>query len=236
MARFGHFLLTNQERITEHWVGVVDRSPEVSASEDLTYRQLLDRLPALCGELGSFLKRPDVPAIREQAARDASAHGSKRWHQGYSLSELIREICLLRNDILDVWLSAFAAETDGFDDQAQEVTRKMVRRFFDDMIIESAVQFTEEKTEVICEVRARLLKAENSAQEAKSNFLRNVSHALREPLAALAFAAEALTTERGLSAEGKENLLVILRNVKLEAVNVDELLLASELNLGEHRD
>src|SRR3954463_16007406 len=107
VAQFGQFVLDNQERIIRHWLTVVDRSPEVPASEDLTYRQLLDHLPELCLELGSLLRRPDVPSIRDQAARDAGAHGRKRWQQGYNLAELIREVCLIRNDILDVWLDVF---------------------------------------------------------------------------------------------------------------------------------
>jgi hypothetical protein len=51
---------------------------------------------------------------------------------------------------------------------------------------------------------------------------------LREPLGAIAFAAEALSGETGLSAQAPANVRSILRNVKLEAQPIDELLLAAE--------
>src|SRR4051794_25785417 len=86
VAQFGQFVLENRHRMIRHWVTTVDRSPEIPGTDDLTYRQLVDHLPELCQELGSLLKRPDVPAIRAQAARDAGEHGRKRWQQGYNLS------------------------------------------------------------------------------------------------------------------------------------------------------
>src|SRR3954468_22309494 len=95
-AEFGDFILANRDEITRQWVTVVDRSPEVAASEDLTYRQLLDHLPELCRELATTLKKPGEQSVRDRTARDASAHGRKRWQQGYRLEELIRELCLIR--------------------------------------------------------------------------------------------------------------------------------------------
>src|SRR3954463_6666175 len=103
VASFGEFVLANQEEITRRWVTVVDRSPEVPASEPLTYKQVLDHLPALCNELGMVLKEPNASGVRKQAARDAGIHGQKRWQQGYKLDELIREICLIRTELLGNW-------------------------------------------------------------------------------------------------------------------------------------
>src|SRR4051812_29156250 len=160
VAQFGQFILENWQRITRHWVTVVDRSPDVPASDDLTYRQLVDHLPELCHELGSILKRPDVPEIRDRAARDASAHGRKRWQQGYNLAELIREICLIRNDVIDVWLEVFERESHSFDQESRGVICRMVQRFFDDLISESTVQFTSEQIEEAKTIHAALLEAE----------------------------------------------------------------------------
>src|SRR5215212_6533618 len=125
-AQFGQFVLDNWQRITRHWVTMGDRSPEVPASDDLTYRQLVDHLPELCHELGSILKRPDVPAIRDQATRDAGAHGRKRWQQGYNLAQLIREVCLIRNDVLDVWVDVFKRENDALDPDSHRLLCKIV--------------------------------------------------------------------------------------------------------------
>lgn len=207
--------------MTRRWVTLIDRSAEVPASGDLTYRQLLDHLPELCRELGAMLKRPDVPAIREQATRDATAHGTKRWQQGYNLAELIREISLIRNDVLEVWLQAFARENSAFDGLAQTVARTMVQRFFDNVVIDSTLQFTEEQAEAV-------RKAQAALPNAKAELLRHVSHNLREPLAAIAVAAEAMRAEVETTADARDFLDVILRNVTREAKFVDELLVAAE--------
>src|SRR3954464_1804089 len=208
VAQFGQFIIENWQRITRHWVTMVDRSPEVPASDDLTYRQLVDHLPELCHELGSILKRPDVPAIRDQAARDASAHGRKRWQQGYNLAQLIREVCLIRNDMLDVWLDVFLRENSASSAESRTGICKLVMRFFDDLVIESTVQFASEQIAEMETIHEALLHAETAAHSAKTEVLRHVSHTLREPLGAINFAAEALTEET-LSSDGQNNVRVI---------------------------
>jgi signal transduction histidine kinase len=234
VAQFGQFIVENWQRITRHWVTMVDRSPEVPASDDLTYRQLVDHLPELCHELGSILKRPNVPAIRDQAARDASAHGRKRWQQGYNLAQLIREVCLIRNDVIDVWLAVFERETDDFDQGARGLICKLVQRFFDDLIIESTVQFASEQITEAQMIHAALLEAEMAADSAKSEVLRHVSHTLREPLAAMNFAAAALNAEKNLSPEARNSIRIILRNINVQAQNVTELLVAAQMTLSSH--
>jgi signal transduction histidine kinase len=230
-AQFGQFVLDNWERMIRHWITTVDRSPEVPAADDLTYRQLVDHLPELCRELGSHLKRPDVPAIQDQADRDAGEHGRKRWQQGYNLGELIRELCLIRNDVLDVWLEVFAREHATFDSASKGVTRRMVQRFFDDLVIQSTVQFAAQQIDEVGRIERALREAQNAAHTAKSEVLHHLSHTLREPLAAISFAAQALNMDKTLSPEARDSVWIILRNVKIEARSVDELLLAAKMHL-----
>ncbi len=229
LSEFGQFLLTNQDEITRRWVTLVDRSPEVPSSEDLSYRQLLDHLPSLCIELASILKQPDAQNIRDLAARDGGEHGRKRWQQGYQLEELIREICLIRRNFLDVWPDAFAAKNERFDGETREVAWQLADRFFDDLIIDSTVQFVDEQSEAVRKIEGELAREKRLGADAKSDLLRHVSHTLREPLTAIVFAADALIHEKTLTVEGKENVRIILRNAKVEADKVEELLLASEL-------
>jgi signal transduction histidine kinase len=230
-ARFGQFVTENWQRIVRHWVTIVDRSAEVPASDDLTYRQLVDHLPEICHELGAVLKQPEVPDIRDQAAQDAAAHGRRRWHQGYDLAQLIRELSLIRNDVLNVWLDVFARDNGVFDGETKRLLVRMVQRFFDDIVIESAMQLASEQIAEMQRINTALVEAQAAADSAKSKVLRHVSHTLREPLAAISFAAEALTTEPEMSGEARNNVQVIVRNIKLQAQNVNELLAAAELTL-----
>src|SRR5947208_10816308 len=50
LAELGEFLLARRADITRLWIAAVDRSPEITSSNDLTYKQLLDHLPQLCEE------------------------------------------------------------------------------------------------------------------------------------------------------------------------------------------
>ncbi|MFL6515648.1 MAG: RsbRD N-terminal domain-containing protein [Chthoniobacterales bacterium] len=230
LAKFGAFILANQDEITRRWVTAVDRSPEVAASEDLTYRQILDHLPAICAELAFTLKQPGAPEIRQRIAQDASAHGRKRWQQGYRLDELIREICLIRRNFLDNWLDEFAAKNNSFDTANRNMARRIVERFFDDVIIDSTVQFVDDQKEEVRRIQSELSSVKGAAaSDAKSYLLRHVSHTLREPLGAILLAAEALVTEKTLGVDAKDNVRIIIRNAELEAHNIEELVLAAEL-------
>ena len=44
LAELGEFLLARRADITRLWIAAVDRSPEITSSNDLTYKQLLDHL------------------------------------------------------------------------------------------------------------------------------------------------------------------------------------------------
>lgn len=229
VAEFGQFILVNQEQITRRWVTVVDRSARIPSSDELTYQQVLDHLPALCTELGLLLTNFDATAIQEQAARDAGRHGIKRWQQGYELAEVITEICLIRNEVLGNWLKLFARTNSDFDVNARELANELVRRFFDQVIIDSTVQFVEEKGEAPSQTQTKGNDTQSAEDRVRTDLFRRVSDTLRGPLAAIVFAAECLDGEE-LPHSAKEYVDVILRNARIEADNVDQLILAAHLD------
>jgi signal transduction histidine kinase len=223
-AEFGDFVLRHREEILQSWIAAVDRDPQIAASDSLTYQQLLDHLPELCTELAALLKQPHAEGIKKQAQRDAKAHGWKRWRQGYRLDELIREICVVRRDFTDSWLNGFAAAHSNFDISAQNGARRVVERFFDNVIVGATVQFVEEHQQTARQVNAGL-RAENKTRAvAKTEFIQLASHRLREPLGPLFFALEVLRQEQLLSPRGVEMIEVLQRNLKEEAQVIEELL------------
>jgi hypothetical protein len=108
IAAFGDFILARRDEITKRWVSVVERSPEVTASDRLTYRQLLDHLLQLCADLAQILQDPASQTARDEAGKYSAEQGAQRWEHGYRLEELIREISLIRKDFIGHWLDAFA--------------------------------------------------------------------------------------------------------------------------------
>jgi signal transduction histidine kinase len=218
-------VLSHREQILQSWIAVVDQHPNISASDNLTYTQLLDHLPELCTELAALLKQPNAQEIKREAKQDARAHGWKRWRQGYKLEELIREICLIRRDFIDTWLKAFAATDARFDVDAQNTVRRVVERFFDNVIIEATIEFVEEHQEAERQLHAGLRPTVADNAE----FIQRITHLLREPLGPLLLGLEVLLREEVLSPRGVEMIGVLQCGVKKEAEAIEELLRSLEL-------
>ena len=223
-AGLGEFVLSHREDVLQSWIAAVEREPKISASDNLTYTQLLDHLPELCSELAALLNEPDAVSVKIEAKRDAKAHGWKRWRQGYRLDELIRELCLVRHDFIDRWLPAFAAINEHFDSESQNSARRVVERFFDNVIIEATLQFVEEHHQTVRRANAKLRARKKASNAARAEFVQLVSHRLREPLAPLLFAFDVLLQEESLSPRGIEIIQMVQRSVKEEARAIEELL------------
>ena len=226
IAAFGDFVVVQREQILQSWIAAVEKHPDISTSDNLTYTQLLDHLPELCTELGALLKQPNAQEIKREARHDARAHGWKRWRQGYKLEELIREICLVSRNFIDTWLKAFAVVDKRFDLDAQNTARRIVEGFFDNVIIEATVQFVEEHQEALHQVNAGL----EARVAGKAEFVQRLTHLLREPLGPLLLGLEVLLREEALSPRGVEMIGVLQRNVKKEAEAIEELLRSTELS------
>jgi signal transduction histidine kinase len=219
-------VLGHQEQILQSWIAAVDKHPNISTSDKLTYTQLLDHLPELCKELAALLKQPDAQHIKREAKQDARAHGWKRWRQGYRLEELIGEICLIRRDFVDTWLKAFAATNADFDVDAQSAARRVVESFFDNVIIDATVQFVEEHQEAVRQLNASM----NPRVAGNPEFVQHITHLLREPLGPLLLGLEVLLhEEKHLSPRGVEMIEVLRRGIRKEAQAIEELLRSTEL-------
>lgn len=222
LAGFADFVLSHREEILRSWVATIGRHPNISASDNLTYTQLLDHLPELCTELGALLKLPEAKEIRKEVRLDAQAHGWKRWRQGYKLDELIREICLVRQDFINTWLLPFSRRNDRLDIEAHNGTWQIVERFFDNVIIEATVQFVDEHNKAVREVNAALCTKKRASAE--EEFIKLVTHRVREPLGPLLLALEVLLHEESLSEPAVEMIELLQRGVETEARAIEELL------------
>jgi signal transduction histidine kinase len=218
-------VLAHREQILQSWIAAVDQHPKISTSGNLTYTQLLDHLPELCTELAALLKQPNAQDIKREAKQDARAHGWKRWRQGYKLDELIREICLIRRNFNGTWVKAFAATNERFDVDAQNVARRVVECFFDNVIVEATVQFVEEHQEAARQLHAGL----KPPATGNAKFVQRITHVLREPLGPLLLGLEVLLHEEALSPRGVEMIEVLRRGVRKEAEAIKELLRSTEL-------
>jgi hypothetical protein len=87
------------EPITLDWVARVKADPFIRSDDPLTLSQLVDHVPQMLEELCGLLQREGEPDIGE--VRASSSHGYTRSLAGYSLTELLRELELLRDSVFN---------------------------------------------------------------------------------------------------------------------------------------
>lgn len=93
------------DAITLAWVDRVKSDPYINSDNPLTLSQIVDHVPQMLEELCDLLgqgREPDFETVRA-----ASSHGYMRSLAGYSLTELLRELELLRDSVFN-----FIAETE----------------------------------------------------------------------------------------------------------------------------
>ena len=145
LSKLGDYLLTHREEIIGEWLRAVEQNADISSSDDLKYRQLVDHLPQVFQDLAELLKSPQSRENRNDVSQAARVHGKHRWRQGYRLEEVIREASIVRHILFDKWLDTFAREVPEFDGQTREVAENIIRQAVDDIFTESAEQFEEEQ-------------------------------------------------------------------------------------------
>jgi signal transduction histidine kinase len=235
LPAFADFIRANREDITRQWVTAVDRSPNVPSSEDLTYRQLLDHLPQLCCDLADAIETSSAAAATARMEKHSTAHGRKRWQQGYRLDELIRELSIIRRDFVSRWFVWFERNRPSSSTEVRQKALVIVHQFFDDIITGSVTQFVEEGEERVHECEERLREAKEQAEEAdraKDHFVALVSHELRTPLTPILLGASALSEDQSLPAHLRDFVEVVRQNSHIEAGLIDDLLDASSLTRG----
>ena len=119
------------DSITREWVDRVKADSYLDSDDPLTLSQLIDHIPQMLEELCSLLARGGEPDFK--SARAASSHGYARSLEGYSLTELLRELELLRECVFD-----FVADSEAEHGAGREATvraLRVVNKYFAEDII-----------------------------------------------------------------------------------------------------
>ncbi|MDX6692589.1 MAG: hypothetical protein QOF02_192 [Blastocatellia bacterium] len=114
------------DAITMDWVKRVKADSYLRSDDPLSLTQLVDHVPQMLEELCSLLGREGEPEFH--SIRAASSHGYVRSLAGYSLTELLRELELLRESVFN-----FVADSEsGRGCSRDETVRalRIVNRYF----------------------------------------------------------------------------------------------------------
>lgn len=89
----------NIEMVTLRWVRRVQNDPYLKADDKLSLNQIIDHVPQMLEELCDVFVSEDEPNF--ETIRASSQHGYIRATEGYKLTELLRELELLRDTVFD---------------------------------------------------------------------------------------------------------------------------------------
>ena len=146
LSDLGDYLLAHREEIVGEWLRAVEQNPDISSSDYLKDKEALrDHLPGLCRNLAELLKSPQSDQNRANVSRAARVHGKHRWRQGYRLEEVIREASVLRRIISHDWLDVYARKVPKLDGKTRRAAENIIHQAVDDIISDSAEQFSEEQ-------------------------------------------------------------------------------------------
>jgi len=149
-------------------------------------------------DLLDFLRHEETP----QAEAHDRIHGRSRWEQRFRLQEVLRELLLIRSILI--------SETDHFvgehfeqgADRISREARRKIARFFDDALLFSASQFSEqqqaqiEEDQKVLASQNQTIKAELEAVDAaRLRMLRVISHELRNLLNAATLHCDCMVGE-----------------------------------------
>ncbi len=177
--------------------------------------EILDSLPSFIDEMIALLRQGgprEKAAAGEKASEIALAHGSQRFHAGFSLGAVIREYGVLRDCVLDLIRDRAAPYT--LDDL------RAVAAIFSSAVANAAEQFTRERDEAI-------------EREGERHF-GFIAHELRNPLASALLAANMLQRRPGADRDTVVHRLV--RNLSTLRHRIDNSLVSLRIrHLGRAR-
>src|SRR5690349_6277199 len=104
LSEVGDYLLEHSEEIIGEWLRAVELNVDISSSDELKYKELVDHLPEVFQDLAKLLKSPKSRETRIEVSRAARIHGIHRFRQGYRLEEVIREASIIRRVLFRDWL------------------------------------------------------------------------------------------------------------------------------------
>jgi signal transduction histidine kinase len=208
-------LRSRSKALLERWETMVREA--LPHADQLTFKQLQDDVPAVLEKIAKSLES-DRPSPSEALVDAAPKHGVVRFHQSFSLSEMLVEYNLLRAVALD------------------EVVTHMGRAIEPDEIVafNGALDVTgRQATLAYVQHQSHQLQA---ATEAQSKYLSFLSHDLRGGLNGVFLMIEVLKRELSAEPQLKEtvNDLDVMRRSLLETVGtMDRFLHAERFRKGK---
>lgn len=240
MTYFFEHLTRSRKKIIQSWLDAIHSSPDFDTPNSVSLRDLMDHMPDVYDDMAEYLK---FGIETPEAQQSSDLHGSQRWVQHFRISDLAREVLLLRSVVSDE-LDSFQVAARPLKEDAEKIVRNRLIEYFDKAVVDSVSQFASEQ-DAHTEQQQRILTertdaAESTAQdlqkadEERLHLLRVIAHELGNFILASSFTSEALREEEDKQAR-KEMHAVLQRNHTHMGSLVNELLEAAPILSGHEQ-
>lgn len=235
IVAFAQQLRAEHEPIVQRWMAAVRADPKLTTANRLAEQELRDHLGALVQRLAETLaesaRQPldEEPEVSPGTPRDARKHGQARWAQHYRVDELVREISVLRYEMLEIFREFIKnlgkVETEEFLQSTQ-----VVHRFFDEICMDSVAVYVNEREEQAAlthqglrRLNEAMEKEYETADVTRRRTLSTVAHEMATPVNALGLGVTYLA-ESDDPEERREAKQLIGRTLQHLRVMLDQLL------------
>jgi signal transduction histidine kinase len=235
IVAFAQQLRDAHEPIVQRWMSAVRADPKLTTANGLAEKELRDHLGSLVLRLAETLNAsaqqpPEVePEVSPATPRDARKHGQSRWAQHYRVDELVREISVLRYEMLEIFRD-FIKSRGKIETEEFLQTTQVVHRFFDEICMDSVAVYVSEREEQAAlthqglrRLNEAMEKEYESADVSRRRTLSTVAHEMATPVNALGLGVTYLA-ESDDPEERREAKQLISRTLEHLRVMLDQLL------------
>jgi len=237
VSALADFLSKSKDEITERWLLSVRQTPDIPSANTLSDEKLIDHFPMVLTTLCDALRVLDIESVRTELNGCARAHGHLRWQHKYKLRELVREADLARRILLLEYVTAFGSQNPEFLDEVKNKSKQVIHRFFNELTIASAEQFSEDSEREIRRYSEELKTANqrlNDIDQSRLRLTRTLSHELKNILTS-ANLAVVLLRKGPEEAQRQKIMAMLLRNLSDMNGLVEQLLNYSVLIAGHEQ-
>ena len=118
------------DQLMESWSQSVRDDPRIESDAKLSNPELIDHVPAIVQEICALIRHGETPDVHN--SHEARANAYTRFHQGYNGRDLVRELSLLRIELLDYLTKIASDKSLGIDEESRHQAAKILNLYLDE--------------------------------------------------------------------------------------------------------
>lgn len=225
------YLFARREAILNNWRTVCEQDALLQTVSGLSREEFNDMVPTLLNILGQRLACQEDEAMPMQVANE---HGLHRWHKGYTLRELLKEIGYLFQGVSGELQTYWEAYPETPAQTMIQAYQKVIR--LNEETVEGSAARYDELERTAAAGRANTLKAAldqvNELARRRTDLLRTSSHDLRSSVGIVQGAAYMLDLENQSPEERSQLVDMINRNLTTLESMLQNLMSLARLDAG----